>query len=88
MLIPLLCMFSYLGIYCPFDSVIVELNITELSSTQLSAFMHIKTIFDKMVPLPEQTSNLRLEDIDSDTDDEEYHFQVILLFSNTSFLFP
>ena len=33
-----------------------------------------------MVPLPDQTSNLRLEDINSDTDDEELDFQVILLY--------
>ena len=38
-----------------------------------------------MVALPDQTSNLRLEDIDSETDDEEYHFQVFLPYSNMSF---
>ena len=79
-------MLSYLGIYGPLDPLVAELSITELSSTQLSAFMHIKTILDKMVPLPDQTSNLRLEDIDSETDDEEYHFQVFLSDSNMSFL--
>ena len=73
-------MFSYLGIYHPFHSVIVEVNITKLSLTQLSAFMHIKIILDNMVPLPDQTSNLRLEDINSDADDEELDFQVILLY--------
>lgn len=78
-------MLSYLGIYRPLDPLVAELSITELSSTQLSAFMHIKTILDKMVALPDQTSNLRLEDIDSETDDEEYHFQVFLPYSNMSF---
>ena len=73
-------MFSYLGIYHPFHSVNAEVNITELSLTQLSAFMHIKIILDNMVPLPDQTSNLRLEDINSDADDEELDFQVILLY--------
>ena len=66
--------------YRPFDSVIVEVNITELSSTQLSAFMHIKMILVNMVPLPDQTRNLRLEEIYGDADDEELDFQVILLF--------
>ena len=73
-------MFSYLGIYHPFHSVIAEVNIAELSLTQLSAFMHIKIILDNMVPLPDQTSNLRLEDINSDADDEELDFQVVLLY--------
>ena len=85
--IMLLFMWLYLVIYCPFDPLVAELNITELSSTQLSAFMHIKTILDKMGPLPDQTSNLRLEDIGSEIDNEEYDFQVLLVFSNMSFQF-
>ena len=73
-LIPLL---SYLGIYHPFECVIGDINITELSSTQLSVFTHIKSNLDNMVPLADKTSNLRLEDIASDTDDEEVDYQVI-----------
>ena len=42
--------------------------------------MHIKCILDNMVPLRDESSNLRLEDIESDTDDEEVDFQVFLLF--------
>ena len=83
----LLFMWLYLVIYCPFDPLVAELNITELSSTQLSAFMHIKTILDKMGPLPDETSNLRLDDIGSEIDNEEYDFQVVLVFSNMSFQF-
>ena len=33
-----------------------------------------------MVPLPDQTRNLGLEEIYGDADDEELDFQVILLF--------
>lgn len=73
-------MFSYLGIYHPFDCVIGEVNITELSSTQLCAFMSIKCILDNMVPLLDHISNLRLEDIASDTDNEEVDFQMIFSF--------
>ena len=74
---------SYSGIYCPFECLIGNINITQLSSTQLSAFMHIKSILDNMVPLVDESSNLRLEDIASDTDDEEVAFRVIFFSSNT-----
>ena len=74
---------SYSGIYRPFESATENTNITQLSSTQLSAFIHIKTILDKMVPLVDESSNLRLEDIPSDTDDEEIEFQVTFFFSDT-----
>lgn len=73
-------MFSYLGIYHPFDCVIGEVNITELSSTQLCALMSIKCILDNMVPLLDQISNLRLEDVASDTDNEEVDFQMNFSF--------
>ena len=36
-----------------------------------------------MVPLVDESNNLRLEDIASDTDDEEVDFQVIFFSSNT-----
>ena len=74
---------SYSGIYRPCKCVIGDINIAELSFTQLPAFMHIKSILDKMVPLADETSNLRLEDIPSDTDDEEVDFQVIFFSRNT-----
>ena len=74
---------SYSGIYRPFEYLIGNINITQLSSTQLSAFMHIKSILDNMVPLVDESSILRLEDIASDTDDEEVAFQVIFFSSNT-----
>ena len=74
---------SYSGIYRPFESVTENTNITQLSSTQLSAFIHIKTILDKMVPLVDESSNLRLEDIASYKDDEETDFQVIFFSSDT-----
>ena len=73
-------MFSYLGIYHPFDCVIGEVNITELSSTQLCALMSIKCILDNMVPLLDQISNLRLEDVASDTDNEEVDSQMNFSF--------
>ena len=74
---------SYPGTYRPFECLIGNINITQLSSTQLSAFMHIKSILDTMVPLVDESNNLRLEDIASDTDDEEVDFQVIFFSSNT-----
>ena len=57
-----------------------EVNITELSSRQLCAFMHLKPILDKMVLLPSESSNLRLEDKDSDTDNDDVDFQVFFHF--------
>ena len=72
--------FCILQAYIVNLTVIGEVNITELSSTQLCAFMHIKCILDNMVPLRDESSNLRLEDIESVTNDEEVAFQVFVHF--------
>ena len=41
-----------------------------------------------MVPLVDQSSNLRLEVIGSDTDEEEVDFQVIFFFQILNVYFP
>ena len=48
----------------------------------------IKTILENMVPLVDQSSNLRLEVIGSDTDEEEVDFQVIFSFQILNVYFP
>ena len=73
--------YCYIGIYRELDYGIETVSIANLSSMQMRISAHIKTILDRMQPLPDETSSLSLHDMDSDTDDEEMDYPVTCLFS-------
>ena len=62
------------------DYGIETVTIANLFSTEMRIFGHTKTILDRMQPMPNETSNSTLHDIDSDTDDKEIDFYVPCLY--------